>query len=101
MAPYKKKGNPEVIRKNALCRTANGLYSYPFLAFTNIIPTIQNIQMFKTSDSGPVMSYSELQQKQPGGENAIVVSKCSMYAFNYDDVRTNVKNYIEYIVKNM
>lgn len=98
-----KNGNPEVIRKNALCRTANGLYSHPFLAFINILPTIQNkIPMFKTSDSGPVMTYIEFvkQQKQPGGKNAIVVSKCSMYAFNYDDVRTNVKNYIEYIVKN-
>ena len=96
------RGNPEVTRKNALCRTANGLYSFPFLSFKDILPTIQTIKMFKTSEGGPVISYNdfEIQRKQPGGVNAIVVSKCSMYAFNYDDVRTNVKNFIEYIVKN-
>lgn len=96
------KGNPEVTRKNALCRTANGLYSFPFLSFKDILPTIKTIKMFKTSESGPVISYNdfEIQRKQPGGVNAIVVSKCTMYTLNYDDVRTNVKNFIEYIVKN-
>lgn len=96
------RGSPEVTRKNALCRTANGLYSFPFLSFKDILPTIKTIKMFKTSESGPVISYNdfEIQRKQPGGVNATVVSKCTMYALNYDDVRTNVKNFIEYIVKN-
>jgi hypothetical protein len=86
----------EVTRKNALCRTANGLYSFPFLQFKDLLPTIQTIKMFKTSQGGSVMmSYNEL-----GGVNAIVVSKCTRYVFNYDYVRKNVKNFIKYIVKN-
>lgn len=84
----------EVTRKNALCRTANGLYSFPFLQFKELLPTIRTIKMFKTSQGGSVMSYNEC-----GEVNAnAFVSKCSMYVFNYDNVRINVKKFIEYIV---
>ena len=88
----------EVTIKNALCRTANGLYSFPFLEYKYLLPNIKTIKMFKTSEGGAVMSYNDF-VKQPGGVNAIVV-KCTMYLFNYADVKKNVKNFIKYIVKN-
>jgi len=87
----------DTTRKNILCITANSLYNTPNrILYKNILPTIIDIKMFQTK--GPtVKSYNDLKTGEELKQK-VHVSKCTMKIFDYENVRKNVKNFIDYVV---
>lgn len=88
----------DTTRKNILCITANSLYTTPNrILYKNILPTIKQHKIFQTKGSTSFKSYDDLVTGEEMGQE-VRVSKCTMKIFDYENVRKNVKNFIEYIV---
>lgn len=83
--------------KNALCRSVNYLYinKIPFIKLTTHIESIEMFKDSKSQSQSPFHSYTQIKSDE---KLKYIVTKCSSYSINYDNVRENLKKFIKYVV---